>query len=136
MHLFFTAILCLCLLDLGLCFGLPSPPGLDKGFNLLGTTSILPQGRIVKTAKESWKFIWQRMMAELAPQSKTGSYERPSYVSNGAIGSSRFPDEGGRYQLYVGNPCPWCHRAKLAIALKKFEKENISVTTLLDDPGE
>lgn len=75
------------------------------------------------------------MMAELAPQSKSGSYERPSYASTGVIGSSQFPDEGGRYQLYLGNPCPWCHRAKLAVALKKLKGENIGVTTLVDDPG-
>jgi hypothetical protein len=32
----------------------------DKGFNLLGIASkIVPQGRIVKTAKESWKFVWK-----------------------------------------------------------------------------
>jgi len=74
------------------------------------------------------------MMAELAPQSKSGTYERPSYASNGVIGSSQFPDEGGRYQLYLGNPCPWCHRANLAVALKKLKSENIGVTILVDDP--
>lgn len=117
-------------------FGLlPTPPGLDKGFNLLETTSkFLPQGNLVKGAKESWKFIWQRMMAELAPQSKKGSYERPSYASNGIIGSSEFPDEKGRYHLYLGNPCPWCHRVKLAVALKKLGGENIGQTRLVDDP--
>ena len=32
----------------------------DKGFNLLGIASkVVPQGRIVKTAKESWKFVWK-----------------------------------------------------------------------------
>jgi hypothetical protein len=31
----------------------------DKGFNLLEIASkIVPQGRIVQTAKESWKFVW------------------------------------------------------------------------------
>ena len=64
------------------------------------------------------------MMAELAPQSKTGSYERPSYAS----------DEKERYHIYFGNPCPWCHRVKLAVALKQFKEENIGETRLVDDP--
>lgn len=116
---------------------LPPPPGgLDKGFNLLENASkIIPQGKIVKTAKESWKFLWNRFMAELAPQSKSGSYERPSYASNGIIGVSKeFPDEGSRYHLYLGNPCPWCHRCKIAVTVKKFDTEQIGVTTLVDDP--
>jgi hypothetical protein len=34
--------------------------GLDKGFNLLEiASSVVPQGRIVQTAKESWKFAWK-----------------------------------------------------------------------------
>jgi hypothetical protein len=34
--------------------------GVDKGFNLLETASkFVPQGRIVQTAKESWKFVWK-----------------------------------------------------------------------------
>jgi putative glutathione S-transferase len=116
---------------------IPPPPNLDKGFNLLENTSkILPQGNLVKVAKGSWNLIWKRMMAELAPQSKTGSYERPSYKSNGKIGSGAddFPDEKGRYHLYLGNPCPWCHRVKLAVAVKGFSEENIGQTRLVDDP--
>ena len=32
----------------------------DKGFNLLEIASrVVPQGKIVQTAKESWKFIWK-----------------------------------------------------------------------------
>ena len=117
---------------------IPPPPGnLDKGFNLLENASkIVPQGQIVNAAKESWKFIWKRMMAELAPQSKSGSYERPQYASKGKIGTPQFPDEAGRYHLYVGNPCPWCHRARLVLALRKMKAENIGVTCLVDDPGE
>ena len=80
---------------------------LDKGFNLLEVASgIVPQGRIVSTVKESWRFGWKRMMAELAPQDSKGRYTRPSYTFQGRIGSKQFPDEPGRYHLYVGNPCP------------------------------
>jgi len=80
---------------------------LDKGFNLLETASkVVPQGQIVGTVKETWKFIWKRMMAELAPQDKTGSYQRPSYTFDGKIGTPQHPDEPGRYHVYLGNPCP------------------------------
>ena len=118
-----------------------TPPGggnknnLDKGFNILESASkILPQGRIVQTAKETWKFAWQRMMAELAPQDKSGSYTRPTYNFQGRIGTPEFPDEPGRYHVYVGNPCPWCHRVRLALALRKIGKEGMGVTILVDDP--
>ena len=113
----------------------PNSNNLDKGFNILETASkIVPQGSIVKTAKESWKFIWGRMMAELAPQDKTGSYTRPSYSFAGKLGSPEFPDEGGRYHVYVGNPCPWCHRVMLAIALRRMGTNQIGSTFLVDDP--
>lgn len=26
--------------------------------------------------------------------------------------------ESGRYHIYVGNTCPWCHRAVLAVVLR------------------
>jgi hypothetical protein len=51
-------------------------------------------------------FSLQRMMAELAPQDKTGTYQRPKYSFGGTIGSTQFPVEAGRYHLYLGNPCP------------------------------
>jgi len=90
---------------------------LDKGFNLLEIASgIVPQGAIVQTAKEGWKFAWQRMMAELAPQDKGGNYQRPSYPFTGRIGTSQFPDEPGRYHLYVGNPCPVCLHLSLSLS--------------------
>ena len=43
---------------------------------------------------------------------------RPSYGFRGWIGRGRFPVEAGRYHVYVGNTCPWCHRAVLAIVLR------------------
>ena len=108
---------------------------LDKGFNLLETASkVVPQGRIVQTAKEGWKFAWKRMMAELAPQDKSGSYRRPSYNFNGWIGKGVFPDEPGRYHLYVGNPCPWCHRARLSLALRSVTPNEVGMTILEDNP--
>merc|ERR1719223_430770 len=116
--------------------GLAGGGRIDKGFNLLETASgFLPQGRIVQTAKETVKFSWSRMMAELAPQDKTGKYTRPSYGFDGVIGSSTFPDEPGRYHVYLGNPCPWCHRVRLALALRNIDpKTEIGYTILIDDP--
>lgn len=73
-------------------------------------------------------------MAELAPQDPTGNYQRPSYTFDGWIGrTSEFPDEPGRYQLYTGNPCPWCHRTVLAVKLLGLE-DAVGVTVLEDDP--
>ena len=45
-------------------------------------------------------------MTELAPQDKTGNYQRPKYSFGSTIGSTQFPIQGGRYHVYVGNPCP------------------------------
>lgn len=111
--------------------------GVDKGFNILETASkIVPQGRLVQTAKETWKFAWRRMMTELAPQDKNGAYTRPKYSFANTIGgdNSDFPDEPGRYHLYVGNPCPWCHRARLALSLRSITPDEIGMTVLIDDP--
>ena len=91
-------------------------------------------GKIVSTVKQSWTFAWKRMMIELAPQDKTGSYARPKYSFNGKIGSQQFPDEAGRYYLFVGNPCPWCHRTSLVCAIRKFSVKEIKVIKLVDDP--
>ena len=59
-------------------------------------------------------------MTELAPQDKTGQYQRPKYRFGGVIGSAQFPIEAnGRYHLYLGNPCPvscfWLLRALFSI---------------------
>lgn len=108
---------------------------LDKGFNLLELASgIVPQGTIVRTAKEGWKFAWQRMMAELAPQDEQGNYQRPSYNFQGRIGDAEFPDEPGRYHLYVGNPCPWCHRTLLTAYLLGITTDELGITRLEDNP--
>ena len=63
-------------------YSTPDNKNLDKGFNLLELAgAVVPQGRIVGTAKETVKFAWKRMMAELAPQDKKdGSYQRQSYA--------------------------------------------------------
>ena len=41
-------------------------------------------------------------MTELAPQSKDGSYVRPTYNFRGRLGTDEFPLVEGRYHVYVG----------------------------------
>lgn len=111
---------------------------LDKGFNLLELAGgVVPQGFIVGTAKEGWKFAWQRMMAELAPQSSKGSYQRPKYSFQSKSNNNNplilDATTKNRYHLYVGNPCPWCHRAVLTVNLLGLDQA-IGVTRLVDDP--
>lgn len=107
----------------------------DRGFNLLEIASgVVPQGKIVEAVSESWKFAWKRMMAELAPQDKTGTYQRPAYSFGGKIGDKIFPDEAGRYHLYTGNPCPWCHRVVLAVKVLGLTSNQIGWTVLEDNP--
>lgn len=83
---------------------------------------------LVKTARFGWGFAWQTMMRELAPQSDDGAYVRPAPQTGG--GELRL-DETKTYELYVGNACPWCHRAVLALALRELDA--VGITTLEDD---
>ncbi|KAG2423393.1 hypothetical protein HXX76_015358 [Chlamydomonas incerta] len=96
-----------------------NPAGLAKGFSLLEwTNQVLPQGQLVSGVKEGWKMAWTAMMREMAPQSKDGAYTRPAYSFGGRLGEAQFPAEAGRYHLYLGNACPWCHRVALAAVLR------------------
>jgi glutathionyl-hydroquinone reductase len=117
------------------------PERLDRGMNFLAISPI-PQGRIVTAVAESWKFLWKRFMAELAPQDETGAYRRPSYVTTMSSSSSsaaatrlllRDDNTPGRYRLYTGNPCPWCHRVLLAYRYLQLQ-DRVSHVTLLDNP--
>jgi glutathionyl-hydroquinone reductase len=42
-------------------------------------------------------------------------------------------DDPGRYRLYTGNPCPWCHRTILALRYLQLQ-DQISHIILLDNP--
>ncbi|KAA6423856.1 MAG: hypothetical protein FRX49_06426 [Trebouxia sp. A1-2] len=109
-------------------------PEVDKGLGILEWTgSLVPQGLLVKGAKNGWKLAWKTMMKELAPQTADGSYSRPSYDFQARIGDANFPVESGRYHIYVGNACPWCHRVVLALIVRGLT-EHISVTWAADDP--
>lgn len=41
--------------------------------------------------------------------------------------------ESGRYHIYIGNACPWCHRVLLALIVRGLT-QHISVTWAADDP--
>ena len=101
---------------------------INKGLHLLEiASSIVPQGWIVSTVKQTWKFAWKRMMTELAPQDPKGRYSRPSYFFKEFIGCQKnFPDEPGRYHQNFDNPCPWCHQAWLVIAVLGLANSNRS----------
>lgn len=59
------------------------------------------------------------MVVELAPQEKgKGAYSRPKAAFVGELGGSSWPFEEGRYRLYLGNACPWCHRVLLALVVR------------------
>lgn len=76
----------------------------------------------------------QILMTELAPQGKDGEYVRPTYSFTDSLGSPAFPLEEGRYHLYVGNACPWCHRLTLAHALRGLSQSQLSYSYAIDDP--
>ncbi|KAG2492999.1 hypothetical protein HYH03_008663 [Edaphochlamys debaryana] len=98
--------------------GPPSAP-VNKGFSLLEwSNKVLPQGQLVGGVKEGWRLAWAAMMREMAPQSRDGAYQRPQYAFGGKIGDPAFPAEAGRYHLYLGNACPWCHRVAIAAVLR------------------
>ena len=88
------------------------------------------QGLLVKVAQESWKLTYKRLVAELAPQSRTGAYNRPIAQYSGA---QSLLQESGRYHLYIGNPCPWCHRVALANAILNLPPF-ITSSSLEDNP--
>lgn len=103
------------------------------------TGKILPQGVLVKAAKFAWNQIWRVFMNELAPQSKDGMYVRPGYsFDQHRIGDESFPAVplGTRhnYVLFVGNPCPWCHRVLMAAQLRGLVGTVVDVVYLVDDP--
>jgi glutathionyl-hydroquinone reductase len=118
---------------------------LDKGMNLLELASsrggfFLPtQPLLVRTAKSTWRFVWERMMSELAPHDTRGNYVRPTYTyasTTTTTAAAAHQDTTGYYQLYVGNPCPWCHRAVLAVRVLGINSGDgaVGMTRLVDDP--
>merc|ERR1719375_1637454 len=77
------------------------------------------------------------MVAELAPQDAAGGYQRPAagflaadFRPGGVRGATgALPEE---YVLYVGNACPWCHRVRLAHALRGLGAR-VRIVEMADD---
>jgi putative glutathione S-transferase len=88
------------------------------GLRVLQMPSFVPKTALISAVKFGWTLAWSIMMAELAPQSRDGAYVRPTDVLVGA--PIAYPAEPGRYVLYVGAACPWCHRATLTVALRRL----------------
>lgn len=42
--------------------------------------------------------------------------------------------EPGRYHVYVGNACPWCHRVLLALAVTGLAGQAVGYSCATDDP--
>lgn len=42
--------------------------------------------------------------------------------------------EPGRYHVYLGNACPWCHRVLLALALRGLGDGGVTFSRAADDP--
>ena len=77
------------------------------------------QKALVTTARFTWTTLWKTMLSELAPQSADGAYVRPApQIGAAARWPAALPMVAGRYHVYVGNACPWCHRVSAALALR------------------
>ena len=93
------------------------------------------QQLLVGTAKFVVNTLWLIMVSELAPQSKEGDYVRPApQMGAAATWPADLPGVAGRYHVYVGNACPWCHRVSIVLALRQLAGDVISSTRLDDDP--
>ena len=93
------------------------------------------QQLLVGTAKFVVNTLWLIMVSELAPQSKEGDYLRPApQLGAAATWPADLPGVAGRYHVYVGNACPWCHRVSIVLALRELSGNVISSTRLDDDP--
>lgn len=97
----------------------------------------LPPTPLIQTAQWGWHTLWQLMMAQLAPGTKEGAYQRPDsqlrqWVE--AAEDATFPGVANRYTLLVGVSCPWAHRTVLVRTLKGLEAA-IATETLEADPS-
>ncbi|KAL3930906.1 MAG: hypothetical protein SGPRY_001341, partial [Prymnesium sp.] len=101
----------------GISMAAPSDSPLQGGVRLLEW--IPSQKGLVKVARLTWNTVWKSMVCELAPQSPDGEYVRPApQMGSAASWPDNLPVVKGRYHLYIGNACPWCHRVGVAARLR------------------
>ena len=85
---------------------------------------------VVGTAKAAAAAAWGLAVSELAPQDADGAYARPVAAFSSPPGRSpALP-----LVLYVGNACPWCHRALLVRAARRLPSTYLKVVELVADP--
>ncbi|KAL1527441.1 hypothetical protein AB1Y20_016107 [Prymnesium parvum] len=102
------------------------------------------QQLLVTSARFAWNTLWKVMLSELAPQSDDGDYVRPApQMGTGATWPAELPVVSGRYHLYLGNACPWCHRVAASARLRQQllaktgppqPTQFLSFTRLVSDP--
>jgi glutathionyl-hydroquinone reductase len=103
----------------------------------MGKRSTLPPGLLVQTGRFTWTTLWRIMMAQLAPSSKQGEYQRPSSQFRHTIGAeseAEHPAAAHRYQLIVGQGCPWAHRVVVVWTLKGLG-EAIDLVSVVPAPA-
>lgn len=96
----------------------------------------LPPGLLIRTGKFVWTTMWRTMMAQMAPASDSGDYQRPaSEFRDWLATDGPYPPEADRYRLIVGLGCPWAHRTLVTRALKGLDNA-IGVTLVVPSPDE
>jgi len=69
--------------------------------------------------------------------STNGEFKRKPSQFRSTIPSVEYPDEAGRYILYMNNLCPWVHRTLIVRSLKGLEGlvETIEVDSFVPGKG-
>ena len=101
---------------------------------LTETSGFSKQGVLVTVAREGWRAAYKLLVSQLAPQSKNGVYLRPISQFQTSKDFQLLTDDDDRYHVYLGNPCPWCHRISLSLQIRSQSSPKIHVVKLDDNP--
>jgi len=95
------------------------------------TTGFPPQQVLVPFVKFVTFQVWKLMMNELVTHDSEGRFVRESFdgVDGSAVESL---DIDGDFRLYLGNPCPWCHRIFATVSILNLS-DFIPITKLVDN---